>query len=278
MFNSEMSFIANAIAVAGTFAASCFDVKTREIPNWLTMPMIGAGLAISAIRIFYGSPWILIVFPLAISFLLIWFMWRGGLFGGGDAKLLMGIVSLIPLFPDENSFIPTFFLMLALSTFMQFFISGVYETAKEKKRKEIFFASLPVGIACVSYLLTRSLLISVFCLAFSADAVASLLPYRKKVKVSDKIRGEMLAERIGKRNGEVVRIAEKPSLLLKIFPGNDDFDEIIAAPSHLGITDEEIEKLREFCDYVYIFRSHPMAPAILLALLLSLTCGDLFGI
>lgn len=52
MFNSEMSFIANAIAVAGTFAASCFDVKTREIPNWLTMPMIGAGLAISAIRIF----------------------------------------------------------------------------------------------------------------------------------------------------------------------------------------------------------------------------------
>jgi len=271
-------WIGVAIAIIGAFAASYFDVKTREIPNWLTLGMIATGLTLSSIQIVYGAPWILIVLPLALSFPLIWLMWRAGLFGGGDAKLLMGIISLVPLFPDGTSFIPTFFLMIAISSFMQFFISGVQEAIKKKDKRAFVFVLLPAGISYIVYFLTHSLLISIFSLAIVADAVSPFLPYRKKVEVSDKIEGEMLAEKIGMKNGKVARIPEKPSLILKIFSRHEDLDEIIAAPSHLGISKEEIEKLRDFCKYVYIFVSKPMAPAIFVALLLSLACGNLFGI
>jgi len=268
-------WIGVAIAIVGAFAASYFDVKTREIPNWLTLGMIATGLILSSIQIFYGAPWVLIVLPLALSFPLIWLMWRAGLFGGGDAKLLMGIVSLTPLFPDGSSFIPTFFLMIALSTFMQFFIFGVQEAIKRKDGKALVFALTPAGIACFVYFITHSFLISIFFLAIAADAASPFLPYRKKVEVSDEIRGEMLAETIGIMDGNIVRIAEKPSFLLKIFSRKDKLDEVIAAPSHTGISADDIKKLKVFCSEVYVFPSRPMAPAIFAALLIALLTGNI---
>jgi len=266
---------ATAVAIVCTFAASYFDVKMREIPNWLTLGMIAAGLALSSVQIVYGSSWVLIVLPLALSFPLIWLMWRMGLFGGGDAKLLMGIISLVPLFPDGTSFIPTFFLMIAITSFMQFFIFGVQEAIKKKDKRAFVFALLPAGIAYIVYFLTHSLLISIFSLAIVADAVSPFLPYRKKVEVSDKIKGEMLAETIGIKDEKIVRIAEKPSFLLKIFSRQDKLDEVIAAPSHMGISANDIKKLKDLCTEVYIFSSRPLAPAIFAALLITLLTGNI---
>jgi len=267
-------WIGVAIAIMGTFVASYFDLKTREIPNWLTLGMIVTGLTLSSIQIVYGLPWILIILPIALSFPLIWLMWRMGLFGGGDAKLIMGIISLVPLFPDGTSFIPTFFLMIAVSSFMQLFISGMIEMLRMKDKKAFIFL-LPFGIAFATYLISYSPLLSILFLAIAADLISPFMPYRKKAKVSNEIEGEMLAETIGIKDGKIMRFEEKPSFLMKIFWGKERMDEIIAAPSHTGISADDIKKLKDLCEEVYIFSSRPLAPAIFAALLIALLTGNI---
>ncbi|MEA2053749.1 MAG: A24 family peptidase [Candidatus Thermoplasmatota archaeon] len=270
------------VAVAGTIMASYFDVNTKEIPNEITLGMIVTGLITCAVRIYYGFYWIMIALPLAFSFLFAWIIWRAGLFGGGDAKLIMGIVSLIPVFPDGISFIPTFFLMMAIASFIHYFIFGMVEMVRNGEGlKTVAFALLPVAAAIIVYGITKNLtpisaILTVFSLAVVADIISLLMPYRKKVLLSDELEGEMLAETIGLKNGKVIRVKEKPSLLLKIFSGHKhDVDEVIASPRYTGISKDDIEKLGHFCSGVYIFPSYPMAPIILAAVLLAIFFGNL---
>lgn len=222
--------------------------------------------------------------PLIFSFIFIWLMWRAGLFGGGDAKLLMGIVSLIPTFLGGVSFIPTFFLMVAIASFIHCFIFGVMEMVKDRKgMKTVAFALLPAAVGAGVYWITKGIscfspILSVFSLAIVADIMTPLMHYRKEVPVSDSLEGEMLAETIGLKDGKLMRAMETSSLLLKIFSWHRhdmDLDEVIAAPNYLGISKGDIDKLKDFCTEVYIFPSYPMAPIILVALLLALLSGNL---
>lgn len=68
-------------------AISVWDMQTARIPNWLTFPVM---LAAGAWRL-YQQAWI--VLPIWV---LIYFVWRVNIIGGGDAKLLMGEFALFP--------------------------------------------------------------------------------------------------------------------------------------------------------------------------------------
>ena len=266
------------IAFAGTLSASYIDLRTKKIPNEITLGMVAAGLSMCAVRIYLGQLWLIIILPLAFSIFFIWLMWRAGLFGGGDAKLMMGIVALVPTFSDGISFIPTFFLMVAIVSSIHYFIFGMVEGVRRRDKKPIIFMLLPVAVGAAVYVTVGgnlSRLASILSFAVAADLVSPFLPYVKKAELSDKIEGEMLAETIGLVEGKVVRHRETPSLLIKIFSSHVKMDEVLASPSYLGISREEIEKLGDFCTHVYIFPSHPMAPMIFAALLLSLFFGNI---
>ncbi len=82
-----------------TLFASINDFKTTEVPNWISYSLIAFALAY---RIFYSSYMsnynffmygaIGFLFFVVISFML----YYSGAFGGGDAKLLMGIGAVLP--------------------------------------------------------------------------------------------------------------------------------------------------------------------------------------
>ncbi|MBW1933651.1 MAG: prepilin peptidase [Deltaproteobacteria bacterium] len=277
-----MMWLAGVLAaVAGTVVASYIDIRTKEIPNEITLGMIAAGLALCTVRIYYGLPWFVIL-PIAFAIFFIWLMWRAGLFGGGDAKLMMGIVLLIPVFSDGTSFIPTFFVMVAVVSSVHYFVFGMIEGARKREHKSAIFVLLPVAVGAAVYILTDfylrfSSILAVFSFAVVADLMSPFLSCRRKVEVSEDIEGEMLAETVGLREGKVVREMETPSLLMKFFSPHEKMDEIIASPGYLGISKEEIKKLGDFCTHVYIFPSYPMAPLILAALLLSLVFGNVMG-
>jgi len=251
------------VAVAGTIAASYVDIKTKEIPNGITLGMIAAGLALCTVRIYYGLPW-LVLLPLAFAIFFIWLMWRAGLFGGGDAKLMMGIVSLVPVFSDGTSFIPTFFVMVAVVSSIHYFVFGIVEGARRRDYKSAVFVLIPAVVSTVVYLVADfyfrfSSILAVFSFAVVADLMSPFMSCRRKVAVSGNIEGEMLAETVGLKEGKVVREMEIPSMLMKIFSPHEDMDEIIASPNYLGISKEEIKNLGNFCTHVYIFPSYPMA-------------------
>lgn len=84
-------------AVLGASLVAAFsDVKTRRIPNWLTIPLAGAGLAFSTWR--GGLPglgeavlgWLALAFPYIVMFIL-------GHGGAGDAKMMGAIGAWLPL-------------------------------------------------------------------------------------------------------------------------------------------------------------------------------------
>ncbi len=71
---------------------SLYDLKYREVPNWISMPLIFIGL----ITGFPGNP------TLWIGSIFIFQAWRLGIVGGGDAKLWVGLLWCLFSFMDER--------------------------------------------------------------------------------------------------------------------------------------------------------------------------------
>jgi len=246
----------------------------------LTLGMIAAGAILSAGRIFLGEPWLLMLPSMGMAVGLAWLLWRAGLFGGGDAKLMMGIALLVPLYPGGLSFLPTFFIMLALASFVHYFIFGLVALARRGRvLPALLFAAVPAGAALAMFYAARMLfpwphIAALLALALAADLVSPLLPYRRVVAVDDGLEGMLLAETVGLRNGRVVRDPVPSSLLRRIVHGSPEMDEVIASPCHLGVQPGDIERLRGVVDEVAVFPAFPFAPVILAALVLALAFGN----
>jgi len=282
---SHYCYVAIFVAIAGSIIASYTDVKTKEIPNYLTFSMIFLGLLFFSLK-FYRE-WIFFI-PLIASYFLIWFIWRAGMWGGGDAKLMMGLMALLPPCYGIH-FIPLFFIMVAFVSLIHYSIFGMIQAIKERKGK--IFASamiLMVATPLFSYFLLKSLsrsiaiIISLILLFIIGDIASSFLPCRKKVRISDKIAGEILAEIIYVREGKIVRVKREPSLIMNLIKGRKIKGrgiDIILEPKYTGISKEDIKILKKCCNDVLIFISYPMAPIILAALLLILLFGrEIFSI
>lgn len=272
--------VSAVIAIVGSSVAVVIDVRTQEIPNELTLGMITAGVALSAFRIVMGEFWLLIVPSAAVAIGLSWLLWRAGMFGGGDAKLMMAIALLLPLYGDGTSFLPTFFIMLAVAAFIHYFIFGLVAMLRQGRVPyALLFAAVPLGAAWGVFLIARQLLpwphvVALLFLAMAADLVSPMLPYRRRMPVGDDLAGMYLAETIGLQDGDVVRHPVPSSMLRRAVHRSPEMDEVIAAPHHLGVQPEEITRLRDVVQKVAVFPAFPFAPVILAALLLSLAFGN----
>lgn len=71
---------------------SLYDLKYREVPNWISMPLIFIGL----ITGFPGNP------TIWIGSIFIFQAWRLGIIGGGDAKLWVGLLWCLFSFTGER--------------------------------------------------------------------------------------------------------------------------------------------------------------------------------
>lgn len=93
-----MGWLPAALTVGGLLAlvGGGLDLRTRRVPNVLTILLLVLGLAVTAVRLGLGElGWSTVVFVLAawVGCLAIWAL---RLFGGGDIKLLMGLLALAP--------------------------------------------------------------------------------------------------------------------------------------------------------------------------------------
>lgn len=94
--------ISHVLLVALLLGAAIADVRSRRIPNALTVTLLLCGAAVSLLdpaapRFFSGSIAFAAVFVIATA------AWRAGLCGGGDAKLASAVaiwvgISRVPVF------------------------------------------------------------------------------------------------------------------------------------------------------------------------------------
>src|SRR3989344_5764597 len=101
-------FIILIIAFLSLAIGSIFDLKTREIPDWLNFGLIFLGVGINSILsvILWDGFYILgSIFGLIVCFLFACLMFYTGQWGGGDAKMMMGLGALIGLELSYGSFL-----------------------------------------------------------------------------------------------------------------------------------------------------------------------------
>jgi len=88
------------LILAGTAlaAASIFDIKTREVPDWLNYGLIIIGIGLHCLEaIIYSTPFPILesLVGAGLMFGLAMLMFYGGQWGGGDSKLLIGLGATI---------------------------------------------------------------------------------------------------------------------------------------------------------------------------------------
>lgn len=90
----ELAALVLAAVVA--LGAGVQDLRTRRVPNGLTLPLILLGLGVSAVRVGLGDlPWSALGF-VAVAWVAGLVVWGVRLLGGGDVKLMMGLLALAP--------------------------------------------------------------------------------------------------------------------------------------------------------------------------------------
>ena len=108
-----------SVALAGTAIATISDIKTKEVPDWISYTLIVTGvlshLAMAASQQTI-TPILHNLYGLSFAFIIGSSMFYTGLWGGGDAKLLMGLASLIPTYATLNTNAQIFPLLFTLWT------------------------------------------------------------------------------------------------------------------------------------------------------------------
>src|SRR3989344_8523238 len=121
-----------AVALVYIIVAAMFDIKTKEVPDWLSFSLIAIGVFSNLLYSLVINEWSFIIYSLTglVAFLIFGtIMYYTGQWGGGDAKLLVGIGSLLPQYPKIllNHFNPSlnmpFLLIIIINILL---VGGIY--------------------------------------------------------------------------------------------------------------------------------------------------------
>lgn len=279
-----MQNIVLGVCLAGLVIGTITDLKTREVPDWLSYGLIFSGFGIAFIYA-YGLMDYTILLRSIIGFVVMWLlaliMYYTGQWGGGDSKIIMGIGALIGLnYMDWLTQIPFLlsfiFYSVVFGALYGMVWSGVLAFRNKKgfksaflkinsrKRtiliKKLIFAVIvimivlsfffPVNIRILSLLFAGLLGVTFYLFLFIKAIESSCMI--KKVSPEKLTEGDWIAEDV-KHNGKV-----------------------ICGPKDLGVTKKQIAKLIELkdeIDKVVIKEGVPFVPSFLVAFLLSFFFG-----
>ncbi len=118
----ETDLILISISLAALAFATITDIKIKEVPDWLSYALISSGLAIRLIHAFIFSEFSYFFFGIlgfAIMFIVGNVLYHTKQWGGGDAKLLMGLgatLATTPFYLESNiPFLLILFIYILLS-------------------------------------------------------------------------------------------------------------------------------------------------------------------
>ena len=117
-------WLIHGFALLALIVASITDLRKREVPDLLNFSLIAIGLMIGLLNSIFGQNiWFLVssVLGLILGYLIGAAMFYTGQWGGGDAKMLMGLGALLGF--DAYTIIEKGFSAILESTFINVFVS-----------------------------------------------------------------------------------------------------------------------------------------------------------
>ncbi|MBT3394907.1 prepilin peptidase [archaeon] len=276
-------------------SATYTDIKTKEVPDWLSFSLIIIALGSYTILSLIENDFGILLTSLkgfGIFFILGNFLYYTKQWGGGDAKILMGIGATLPEYPSQllNYFNPNLDAPFLVTIFINIIIVGaVYSIimgtrlilknrkefskkfSKKIKNKKIRGIRDSIGLLSIVFLIVYltsesysikaiSILLAIMPLVFfymwlSISIVEKITMY-KKIKVSQLREGDWITKKIKINN------------------------KLIYTPNINGVTNKEIKKLRKYENEIKkltIKDGIPFLPAILIAVVSSIIFGNLLA-
>ncbi len=139
----SLLIILSSIAILSLLIASYTDIKTREVPDWLSYALIMAGIGIRGIYSFEEGWFVLLngILGFSVMFLIACLLYYSRQWGGGDSKLLMGMGALIGItYPFDPSSLTLLWFFLSL-LFIGAFLGLLWMVAIAVKAGRPFWAS-----------------------------------------------------------------------------------------------------------------------------------------
>ena len=276
------------IAFFALLIASYTDLRTREVPDWLSYGLIFSGLGLRLLYSLTSFDWNIFLrgaAGFAVFVAIAYLMYYTGQWGGGDSKLLMGLGALIGL---DFLFFPLpalgiFFINLLLAGALYglawiVILAAIHfnkfknETKKlmqrtSKTRMYVLVLSILLFVIVLifpqqAFFKTALLVLAVmpagtFYLWISVKAVENIAFY-KRVHPTQLTEGDWIVRNI-------------------IIDGKK-----IAGPRDLGIDQEQIAKLIHYhsfgkIDKILIKEGIPFVPSFLIAFVITLVFGNWLG-
>lgn len=127
MIEITIAYILMAVTFIGLILGSIFDIKYREVPDWLSFSLIFAAIGLRLLYSTITFHWIFLlegVLGFAFFFLIACAMFYTGQWGGGDAKFLMGLGALVGLQFEPSNLTASLLNSFAISLLINLFLTG----------------------------------------------------------------------------------------------------------------------------------------------------------
>ena len=275
------------IALAWLIFASVSDIKTHEVPDWLSYSLIAIGLTSALLNslIFYEIKFLIhSLFSFGSFFLFSLLLYYTRQWGGGDVKLLAALIALFPIYPEEllyylNPNLDLPFILILILNIVIFgalysLIYGIYLIKKNKVNliKEIknyklnkIYILIPLIILTISFLI-QDLILKLFFLSLGIIILITpfLLIYvkiiekrcmLKKININKLTEGDWITENI-------------------YYKG-----KLVYNKNSTGIIKEQISLLKKIrIKTVIIKEGIPFVPVFLISFIITITFGNLIRI
>ena len=277
-----VDYILIPIALIWLTFASISDLKSKEIPDWLNFSLIIIALAIKSIQAILTRDVFILLYAIAalvIFFLLANLMYYTKQWGGGDAKLIIGLGIIFTQYPTEflNYFNPKLTIPFAITFVVNIlFIGAVYgiiwsailaikNYKKIKFNKNIFKRPMRIILPLVLLFFLSSFLLPQIKYLFGVATIFFLVVYlilifTNAVEQSIMIKSMALSKL---REGDWLY---KPVYYKK---------RLILDNKKPSLTKKDISALKRFnIKSVIVKDGIPFVPAFLISVLVSLIFGN----
>jgi len=217
--------------------ASYSDLRTREVPDWLSYSLIFGALGIRLIFSLNTFDWSILLngaIGLAVCIALAYLFYYSGQWGGGDSKLLMGMGAVIGIeWPLSNASLNLLWFFLALlflgSIYGLVWMGGISVVKrknfvpiwknKQNKQRGLFIFALACSLALLGLILLSPALWFFSLLPIGLYYLFSFVSAVEDSCFYNKVSPEKLVE--GDWLGEAVKIGDKTIVVRKTLEAGD---------------------------------------------------------
>ncbi|MFH1592111.1 MAG: prepilin peptidase [Candidatus Woesearchaeota archaeon] len=232
MINTDIILIITALTAL--IFATIVDIRIKEVPDWISFSLIATGLIIRLMHSIIFTDWPFFFYGLlglGATFLIGNLLYHANQWGGGDAKLLMGLgatLSTKPFYLAESNipFLATLFILILIAGAFYGVIWSISLIVKNFKKFKLEFKHLlttrksyvlqttsmiasVILLVLIFFVDSTSLKLAIFILAvllaiyfylFAAVKSIENIHFFKKIPVENLVEGDWIAQDVKLRN------------------------------------------------------------------------------